>query len=103
MNCDAVDFVTDQVGGYVKGGFQGKPAFVEIKILDQSLPQIACADDDQLVVAIHAENRTDLRAQDFHIIAVALLAKFSEAAQILSDLRGGDAHFASQGTGRDRF
>ena len=45
-----------KAGGYVKGSFQSKPAFIEIKILDQSLPQIARADDDQLVVMIHTED-----------------------------------------------
>ena len=99
VDCDAVDFPADQQWIDIKGCIQNKTAFAEIKVLNQSLPQITGADDDQFVIMVYAQDRTDFGTEDFHIIAVALLAEFAETAQILADLRSGNAHFASQRTG----
>ena len=43
----------------------------------------------------------NLRPEFFNIVAVALLTKFAEAAEILADLRSGDIHFLPQGMRRD--
>ena len=53
---------------------------------------IGIADDDKAVAFVHTEDVADLCAQFENVVAVALLAKFAEAAQVLTNLRGGDAH-----------
>ena len=45
-----------------------------------------------LVCTVHTQNRANLLAKLVHAVAVALLAEFAKAAQVLADLRGGDAH-----------
>ena len=48
-----------------------------------------------------AQNVADLGAEFLHVVAVALLAELAEAAEILADLGGGDAHLHPQGVGGD--
>ena len=55
----------------------------------QRVAQVAGADDDDLVAAVDAQNVADLGAQLRHVVTVALLAEFAEAAEILADLGGG--------------
>ena len=43
----------------------------------------------------------DLGAQLRHVVAVALLAEFAEAAEILTDLGGRDVHLRAQRIGGD--
>ena len=50
---------------------------------------------------INAQNITDLLFQAVHLISIALLAELTKAAEILTDLRGGQAHLAAQLAGRD--
>ena len=65
------------------------------------MAQVANTDHNEVVVIVHAQDMADLSAQLLHVVAVALLAEFAEAAEILADLRGGDVHLLSQGVGRD--
>ena len=65
------------------------------------MAQIANADHDQVVVIIYAQNMSDLSSQLLHVIAVALLAEFAEAAEVLTNLRGGDVHLLAQRMGGD--
>ena len=50
-----------------------------------------------MVVVVHAQDVADLRPELLHIVAVALLAELSEAAEVLPDLGGGDVHLLAQG------
>ena len=54
-----------------------------------------------MVVVIHSQDAADLRVELFYVIAVALLAKLAEAAQILADLGRGNVHLLAQGVGGD--
>ena len=93
----AVDARTDDGGGHIEGGVHRKPHLVKVEILQQRMAQITHADHHKMVMIIHAQNMSDLGAQLLHIIAVTLLSKFSETAEILPDLRGGDVHLLPQG------
>ena len=43
----------------------------------------------------------DLITELHNVVAIALLAELTKAAEILTDLRGGQAHLAAQLAGRD--
>ena len=51
------------------------------------MADVAGADEDGIIAPVNAENAADLVMQRRDIIAVALLAEFAEAAEILPDLR----------------
>ena len=53
------------------------------------------------MLAVNTEDLRDLSIQIFYVIAVSLLPEFSEAAEILPDLRGGQTHLTAQLAGRD--
>ena len=97
----AIDGSADNSGGDIKSGVHGKASVGKGEVLQQGMAQIANADHDQVVVIIYAQNMSDLSSQLLHVIAVALLAEFAEAAEVLTNLRGGDIHFLSQGMGGD--
>lgn len=88
-------------GGDVEGGVEEEAALVEVKVLQQRVTEVARADDDEAALVIHAEDVADLGAQLHDVVAVALLTKFAEAAQILPDLRGGHAHALAERAGGD--
>ena len=52
------------------------------------MADVAHADQDGFEAAAHPENGGDLVAQRGYVVAVALLAELTEAAEILADLRG---------------
>ena len=54
--------------------------------------EVARADEDGLEPAVDAEDLADLRVEALDIVAVALLAEAAEIIEVLSDLRGGEAH-----------
>ncbi len=80
----------------VEGGFQIKAPGLERKVAQKCLTEVADADEDGAVAPVHAEDGCDLRAQCGDLVAVALLAEFAEAAEVLTDLRGGEAELAAQ-------
>ena len=100
-NGDAVHRGADDGGGNVESGVEEEAALVEVKVLQQRVTEVARADDDEAALVIHAEDVADLGAQLHDVVAVALLTKFAEAAQILPDLRGGHAHALAERAGRD--
>ena len=53
----------------------------------QRLPQIACSDDDHLVLLIQSQDRAYLIIKAIHTVAVSLLAESSEIIEILPYLR----------------
>ena len=57
---------------------------------------IANADENGLITPIHAQNGADLLPEGRYMIAIALLTKLSEAAEILPDLGGGQAKLLPQ-------
>ena len=98
---DALGHCQHRGGGNIEGGVEEEAALVEVKVLQQRVTEVARADDDEAALVIHAEDVADLGAQLHDVVAVALLTKFAEAAQILPDLRGGHAHALAERTGRD--
>ena len=98
-----VDARANERGGDVERGVEQKTGLHEVKVAQQRVAQVAGADDDEAVLLIHAENVTDLGAQLQNVVAVALLAEFTEAAEILPDLRGGDVHFLPQRIGGNAY
>lgn len=98
---DAADLRAHKGGRDVKGGVDAEPYLIKIKVLQQRVAQVAGADDDDLVAAVDAQNVADLGAQLRHVVTVALLTEFAEAAEILADLGGGDVHLCAQRVGGD--
>lgn len=98
---DAVDGGADHRRGDVEGGIHGEAGVGEGEVLQQGVAQIAYADHDQMVVVVHTQNVADFRPQFLHVVSIALLAEFAEAAEVLPDLGGGDIHLLSQGMGGD--
>ena len=101
MHHDAVHFLADEVGVDVERGLEGEAVLLEAEVLHQRAADVADADQNGRVVAIHAKDLGDLAAQRHNVVAIALLAELTEAAEILTDLRGGQAHLAAQLAGRD--
>jgi len=96
-----VDLRADEIGGEIKSGVEMEAHGGEIKVLHQGVAQMACTDDDDLLIFVDAEYVTDLGAQLRHIVAIALLTELTETAQILTDLRGGNIHLITQRVGGD--
>ena len=101
MHHDAVHFLADEVGVDVERGLEGEAVLLEAEVLHQRAADVADADQNGRVVAIHAQDLGDLAAQRHNVVAIALLAELAKAAEILTDLRGGQAHLAAQLAGRD--
>ena len=101
MDGHAADLRPDQRGGDVERGVDAEAYLFKVEVLQQRMTKMPHADDDDAVPAVDAENVADLRPQLRHVVAVALLAEFTEAAEILPDLRGGDVHFSAQRIGAD--
>ena len=98
---DSMDAGADEVGGDIKGGVYMEADLFKVEVLQQSVAQMAYADDDKAVALVDAQDMPDLGAKLGHIVAIALLTELTEATQILADLGGGDIHFAAQGVGAD--
>ena len=101
QNGDTRHLAAHQGGRDVEGGLQEEPRVSKMEVLDQGPAQVAYAHHNDPVLLVHAQDMADLRAQLVHVIAVALLSELAEAAEVLADLGGGDAHFLSQRTGGD--
>ena len=97
----AVDFRAHKAGVNVKGTVHGKATGIEIEVVQQSMTQITDTHQYDVVTAIHAEDLTDLTLEVFYIITVTLLTELTEATEILTDLRGGEAHFTAEQIGGD--
>ena len=82
----------DERGRNIERGVEQKTGLRKVKVAQQRMTQVTGADDDKAVAFVHTEDVADLCAQVENVVAVALLAKFAEAAQVLTNLRGGDAH-----------
>ena len=67
------------------------------------MAQIAHADHNKVVVVVHTKDMPNLGAKLLHIVAVALLAKFTEAAKVLPNLGSGNVHFLSQRMGGNPY
>ena len=100
-NGDAADGGADHVSGDIKSGVHLKTDLFKIEVLQQGVAQMAGADDDQPVAVVNAQNVPDLGPEFRHVVAVTLLAEFTKAAQVLSDLGCGDVHAAAQRVGRN--
>ena len=98
-----MDAGADEVGGDIKGAVYMEADLFKVEVLQQSVAQMAYADDDKAVALVDAQDMPDLGAKLGHIVAIALLTELTEAAQILADLGGGDIHFAAQGVGGDAY
>ena len=98
-----VDLGTDQRRGHVEGGIHLKAHLLKVEVLQQRMAQMARSHHNEPVAGVDAQNVADFRAQLRHVIAVALLTEFTEAAEILPDLRGGDVHFLPQRIGGNAY
>ena len=85
----------------VEGSVHREAGVRKAEVLQQRMTQITNADHHQVVVVINAQNVADFRAEFFHIVSIALLAELAEAAEVLTDLRGGDVHLLTQRVGGD--
>ena len=65
------------------------------------MTDVADADQNGGIAAVHAEDIGDLAAERNDIVSVALLAELPEAAEVLTDLRRCESHLTTQFTGRD--
>lgn len=74
---------------------------LEAEVLDERAADVADADEDDGEVAVHSEYGGYLTAQTGDVVAVALLAEFAEAAEVLPDLGGGQRHLPAQLAGGD--
>ena len=98
---DAVDAGAHQLGRGVEGGIHGEAGGGEGEVPQQGMAQVAGADDDEVMIVVHAQDVADLAPEFLYIIAVALLAELAEAAEVLADLGGGDVHLLAQLVGGD--
>ena len=98
---DAVYRSPDDGRGDVEGSVEQEAALIKVKVLQQRMAEVTRADHDEAVLVIYAENMTDLGAKLHDVVAVALLPELAEAAQVLPDLRGGDAHALAERAGGD--
>ena len=101
MDRDTADLRADQRGGDIKSGVDPETDLIKIKILQQGVTQMAHTDHNDAVAAVYTQDVADLRTQLGHIVAVALLAELTKAAQVLPDLGGGDVHLGAQRVGAD--
>ena len=101
MHHDAVHFLADEFGIDVECGLEGEAVLLEAEVLHQRAADVADADQDGRVVAVHTQDLGDLAAQCHDVVAVTLLAEFTKTAEILTDLRGGQTHLTAQLAGRD--
>ena len=101
MHGNTDDLAANQRGRDIERGVERKAAVKKTEILHQRVAQVTDTDDDDPVLIVHAQNAADLRAKFADVVAVSLLAELTEAAEILTDLRGGDAHSGAQRVGGD--
>ena len=85
----------------IKGGGQSEANVAELKVAHQGLAQVARAHHHNGMAPVYPQDVSDLLPQHIHIIAVALLAEFAKAEQVLPDLRGRQSHRLTQCAGRD--
>ena len=100
---DAVHLLTDEIGVDVERSLEREAVLLKAEVFHERAADVADADQNGRVVAVHTEDLGDLAAQRHHVVAVALLAEFAEAAEVLTDLRGSQPHLAAKLTGRDAF
>ena len=86
---------------HVVGSQHVEAVLLKAEILDHGAAYVADADEDDGEVAVHAEYAGDLAAQTRDIVAVALLAEFAEAAEVLTDLAAGQSHLTAELSGGD--
>ena len=98
---DSMDAGADEVGGDIKGGVYMEADLFKVEVLQQSVAQMAYADDDKAVALVDAQDMPDLGAKLGHIVAIALLAELTKAAQVLPNLGGGNVHLVTQRVGGD--
>lgn len=95
------DVGADELGPDVVGGEHMETVLLEAEVLDERAADVADADEDDGEVAVHSEYGGYLTAQTGDVVAVALLAEFAEAAEVLPDLGGGQRHLPAQLAGGD--
>ena len=72
-----------------------------MEILHQCVSKVTYTHNDNAVLIIYTQNAADFCAQLADIVAVALLAEFAKAAEILTDLGSGNAHSTAERVGGD--
>ena len=95
MHGDAVDLLADELGVDIERALERKAVLLEAEVFHQRTTDVAHADEDGGIAAVHAENLCDLAAERDDIITVALLAELAEAAEVLADLGRRKPHLAA--------
>ena len=83
---DAVHPLTDEIGVDVERSLEREAVLLKAEVFHERAADVADADQNGRVVAVHTEDLGDLAAQRHHVVSVALLAEFAEAAEVLTDL-----------------
>ena len=96
MDLHALVIGSDKLRLNVERGLEVKAPGLEREVAQKCLTEVADADENGAVAPVHTEDGCDLRAECGDFIAVALLAEFAEAAEVLTDLRGGETKLAAQ-------
>ena len=85
----------------IKCGDKTEAPCAEAEVVHQCMTDVARTDENGAIAAVSAEDAGDLPMQRGDIVALALLAEFTEAAEILSDLRRGKPKLLPKLKGRD--
>ena len=93
---NAVELRPDQLGLHVERAREIEAPFTEAEIIHKCTADVADTDQYGAEAPVHAHDGGDLCAQSGHIIAVTLLAEFTEAAEVLPDLGRGQAELLAQ-------
>ena len=89
--------IASHLGGIaVDAGDDLEGPLVEAQVAGQGAPQVAHADDHQLVVAVEAEEVVEVGGQLVDVVADAADAEAAELGEVLADLGGGEEVAAGQ-------
>src|SRR5699024_3708526 len=83
---------SDEPGVNIEHPLYDKTALFKISVIGNSLSQISCSDDNNIMLPVNAQYLCDLCIKILYIIAIALLPESAEIIQILPDLRCRDLH-----------
>ena len=93
------DLLADELLADLKSAEEAKIIFSEVYIFDKGLAYLACAHKNNGVSSVNAEYGGNVGAESLYIVAVALLAEFAEAGEVLTDLGRSKTHLGAKLTG----
>ena len=87
---------TDKCRVYVKSCRKGETAVSKAEVFNKCAAQVTNTDKDRIESAVRTEDGSNVGTQICNIVAIALLAKLTKAAEILSDLGRGKTKLLTQ-------